>query len=96
MSESKKAIIIVVSVIPAAILAGFTIQTLWGWFVCPLGVSSLTLTQAIGIDIFISFLTSKIWQGKIQKDKLFRRWLQASFCHPPAYLLLGYIVTLFM
>lgn len=41
-----------------ALWSGFVIQTLWGWFVAPLGVPVLGLCQAIGIHVLVSFLVA--------------------------------------
>ena len=36
---------------------GFVIMNLWNWFIVPLGVISITLFHAIGIDMLISLMT---------------------------------------
>lgn len=44
--------------IPAVLtLRGVVIRDLWGWFVVPLGVQPLWLTQAMGISVFAALLT---------------------------------------
>jgi hypothetical protein len=38
--------------------SAFVVMTLWGWFVTPtFGLAPLTFFQAMGLDIFVSFLT---------------------------------------
>lgn len=34
-------------------LGGLVIMTLWGWFVVPLGVHSIGLAQAVGLDLLV-------------------------------------------
>ena len=36
------------------ILGGYVISVLWGWFVVPLGVASISLYQAAGITLFVN------------------------------------------
>jgi hypothetical protein len=30
---------------------GFVVQTLWGWFLVPMGAPAITLSQAVGMDM---------------------------------------------
>ena len=43
---------------PAALLAGYTVQTCWNWFQVPLGLPALSLPHAIGMDLLVTFMAS--------------------------------------
>lgn len=49
------AILAPILIIPAFLLAGFTVQMLWLWFVVPLGLGPISLGHAIGVDMLITF-----------------------------------------
>lgn len=36
----------------------FTMQTMWGWFLVPLGLPRLSLAHAYGIDLLVSWVVS--------------------------------------
>lgn len=40
-----------------AIFSGFTISTLWGWFVAPLGVKAISYANAYGLAILVNVFT---------------------------------------
>ena len=41
------------------VYTGFTVMCLWGWFVAPtFGLTPLSLLQAIGLDLSVTFLTT--------------------------------------
>ncbi|HEY3544739.1 MAG TPA: hypothetical protein VGK17_01450 [Propionicimonas sp.] len=53
-------IAIVVLIVPMSLLRGFTISTLWGWYVVPtFGAPSLSVVAAIGISLLVGLLTAK-------------------------------------
>lgn len=43
--------------VPAGILRGFVLATMWRWFVVPLGVAQIGLAQAYGIATLAQFAT---------------------------------------
>lgn len=40
----------------AAVLDGFALRTLWGWFIVPLGLPGITTAHAIGLAVVASAL----------------------------------------
>lgn len=40
-------------------LCGYTVMTMWGWFVVPIGVPSLGLWQALGIVTLVAMATQR-------------------------------------
>ena len=46
--------------LPLAIYRGWALSILWGWFMAPLGLPSLTMVQCIGIALVIGFLTPSL------------------------------------
>lgn len=41
-----------------ALFAGFVITRLWGWFLVPMGFPMVTIWQAIGIDLLVTFMAT--------------------------------------
>ena len=65
---------------------------LWGWFISPtFDLTSLSLTQAIGLNIFISLFTARF---SLEGDQFSRRVI--FFLTLLVALGLGWIVHLFM
>lgn len=47
-----------------AVLRGFVLASLWGWFVVPLGVPALGIAQAIGISLIVSLFLAHLARDK--------------------------------
>ena len=84
------------------ILHGWALSLLWGWFFVPtLGLPSLSIVQAIGVSIVVSFLTAR-YAATDDKDKGKDKWekfAQAiiyAVLHPLAVVGIGYVVRGFM
>ena len=74
------------------LFGGFTTMILWGWFISPtFDLTSLSLTQAIGLNIFISLFTAR---SNLGGDQFSRRVI--FFLTLLVALGLGWIVHLFM
>ncbi len=41
-----------------AILSGFTIMVMWGWYIVPLGLPAINMIHAIGLDLFTTFIVT--------------------------------------
>ena len=50
-------IIYILLIMPLTIYSGYAVQTLWHWFIVPLGMSELVLAHALGITLCASYLT---------------------------------------
>ena len=42
------------------IVASFTVSTLWGWFIVPLGLPAISLAHSYGIMIFTGVFTTQL------------------------------------
>lgn len=40
------------------ILSGLTVMWLWEWYIVPIGLPAINLAHAIGLDTFVSFITT--------------------------------------
>jgi hypothetical protein len=78
----------------SVIFSGYVITVLWDWFiVTTFAMKALTIPQALGLSLIISYLTLH----QIQKDE--RDWsekLGIAIAKPLVYLLIGWIVHLFI
>lgn len=53
----------------AAVVRGFVLQVLWGWFmVTTFALAALTIPQALGLSMTVSFLTYQISNRKPNTD----------------------------
>jgi hypothetical protein len=78
-------------IVVASVLNGFTLTVLWDWFIVPtFHLASLTIPQAIGLGMVISFLTYSANSKDGEVD-----W-KVSLARYPIILGIGYIIQLFI
>ena len=78
----------------AAILNGFTIMTLWGWFVVPFfGLPPMNIPLGIGMGLLTTYMTHQYSGGN---ERTTKDHLTAVVTKPLATLLIGWIVTFFL
>jgi phosphate/sulfate permease len=108
-SSSKSALVIVgaIALIPmlfaglalSAIINGWVLSILWGWFITPVfGIPAISVGQAIGLAMVVSYLTYQHIEQDSDKDKTerFAGIFAVLLIRPLMSLLLGYIVHLFI
>lgn len=87
-------------VVVSTVLYGWVLTILWGWFVMPVfHVLPLSLVQAIGLAITISFLTRTPQRTPTNDDDQLATiiWsLVVLFGYPLFVLLIGWIVQMFI
>jgi len=93
----KVMIVIIISVIQI-IVTGLVLVQLWKWFIMPVfAVESINIPEAIGISLFVGFITYK--ESPIDK-RAFIDQMSAKVAIllvvPPMVLLIGWIVTQFL
>lgn len=91
---------VVALLVVSALLRGYVLSILWGWFMVPtLGLPQLSVVQAIGIAIVVSFLTHQVndYEEKERTggEKITRAVAMAVLI-PFFALLFGYIAHQFM
>lgn len=85
---------VIASLVISAIVSGYTIAILWGWFIVPtFHMAQLTLTQALGLGIFAGYIAHTPSNTKDEElgTILLRPFVRSLLC-----LFVGFIVTLFM
>ena len=65
--------------IPLVIFRGFVLSQLWLWFLVPVGVSPISVVNAIGISIVIGFFTYGFAKDPDLTDKTKEWWERAIF-----------------
>lgn len=80
---------------------GFVIYKLWGWFVVPLGVASITIAWALGFSVLVSLLKgTSTSSSNEQGDKGFWEIIISSiitaFLVPAFCLFFGWIFSTMM
>lgn len=79
------------------ILGSFTVQTLWGWFIVPLGAKAIGMAHAYGLMVIAMYLKFKnIKREKKVDDYSFAEKCFCGIGFMGMTLLIGYITTLFM
>ena len=58
MSDGAKAILGLLWIPIGALLSGWAMVTLWGWFIVPLGASALGLAHGWGLSMMVHYYTS--------------------------------------
>ncbi len=97
----------IVGSIMGSLLNGMVLKLLWGWFVVSaIGFPVISLVQAIGIGVVISFLTAKKAEYKSRSTDEYIRILKdrdvmihnaaRSVVFPTLALFVGWVVHLFM
>lgn len=76
-------------------LRGFVLQTLWRWFIVPLGVITLTLPQAVGLCVIMEFFTARVNLKKDTPEEETKKVILA-FLTPLWFWAVGWIVQMFL
>ena len=83
--------------IVSAILNGWAVSTLWGWFVVPIfGLPDLGILQAIGISLLISVFKTKGYDSKKDGGDAAIALLLAVIISPVLSVIVGYILLQLM
>ena len=84
----------------STIANGFALSVLWGWFISPVfGLPALTIVQAIGLSMVVSYLTYQYIRDSGEKKTLTKSILTElvmAILRPALVLGLGAIVNLFV
>ncbi len=83
-----------------AIIKGWAVSVLWGWFFVPLGLPPIGVALAIGVSLTITYLTMQRTGNEAEKDdeagKKLARSLGTMFFAPLVTLGAGWIVKQFL
>lgn len=97
-----RGVLIVLSIVVftlSILLSGFTVSTLWGWFVVPLGMQAIGVAHGVGLSVFISYFGLNGYQMWVKKQTDKRSEIAKTayaFSIPATSLFIGWVVTLFM
>jgi hypothetical protein len=81
---------LVLFIVYSAAVNGYVLSSLWGWFIVPVfAVEPITIVQAVGLSIVVSFVTFHGTPKDYKPD-----WTQALL-RPFVVLLMGWIVRTF-
>ena len=79
------------------ILGMIAVKQLWFWFIVPFGLMELSYVHAYGIDLFITYLTTKASDfDKGKNENMYRERAIASLFITIIFLSFGYVASLFM
>lgn len=92
---------IVALLVLSSLLRGYTLSVLWGWFMVPtLGLPHLSVVQAIGIAMVVSFLTyhdtSDIPKKERSTGEAIASGVSLAVLYPLIALLFGWVVHQYM
>lgn len=80
-------------------LTMFTISTVWGWFIVPLGAPVIGWAQAYGLSLIIAYLTFRMnpaFKTDLLQTLTFGQRVGRAVGLNIGLLIIGYIGTLFM
>lgn len=83
----------------SAVLNGWALAILWGWFMVPFGLPALSIPTAIGVALVVSFLTHQTdhYEDKTKTGgERFATSVVAAFIKAPIALTIGWIVKQFL
>lgn len=89
------------TIILAILFRAWVLTILWGWFVVPYGLPTLTITTALGISLIVGMFTSHLQSKPTEKGSrdistLVGQVMSQAFGAPLVVLLMGWIITWFM
>jgi len=85
---------VIVLMVVSSVLNGWALSILWGWFFVPtLGMPQISVVQAIGIAMVVSYLTYQYIDD--ESNNLIRPFILA-FARPFIAVIIGAIVHAFM
>lgn len=102
METFGKVFLLVVATILSVLIAAWSFQTLWMWFIVPLGLSAISMAHACGIMLVFSILKikPKDFETDGKKDaKPFSKYVERLCIYSWVYLVavgMGWITMLFM
>jgi hypothetical protein len=76
------------------LLSGFVFFMMWGWFIVPLGVKSISIPLALGVSTTIKMLTADL--SVTREEKPFQTRMITSIVFNVMILFFGWVYTLFM
>lgn len=87
-------------VFTSSILSGYVLSIFWAWFVSPIfGIENISIPEAIGISLIISYLTRQTNQCAKEDKELNERIIElfaTALAKPLAALAMGWIIKLFL
>ena len=85
--------VVAVLMAPLMLWGGFALMHLWGWFAVPLGAPRITLGLAVGVNLLVSYLTSRT-PAQDRSDDYLARSISFAIFEPAIALGIGYVVHL--
>lgn len=80
-----------------AILNGWVLSILWGWFAVPtFGLPALSIPSAIGVALVVSYLTYQYIPDRNSDEDSAGRSISFIIARPFIALFIGWIVQMFM
>jgi hypothetical protein len=98
--EEKMGILLMVLIPVAVIWQGFVLSKLWEWFLVPLGVHGIGVTQAIGVMVLVGLCAHQSknikeeWEKDIEQVSV--QFLVYELLNPLLLLVIGWISHLCM
>jgi F0F1-type ATP synthase membrane subunit c/vacuolar-type H+-ATPase subunit K len=83
------------AIIVGALVDGFTVSTLWNWFIVGLGVPAIGIARAVGIGlVFAAISFGNAREDFSKKSPGYVIWYNLGFCS--LVLVLGYFIHRFV
>ncbi len=93
-----KLIVVILAFIVLVFLSAFTVSTLWGWFLVPLGLPVIGMAHAYGLGLLACYITgtTSLASTVAKQDKGAYEGIVTVLLVPCLVLLFGYVAHSFM
>lgn len=95
LSKAMRIAIYAVTMLVGWPWGGFVIAILWGWFLVPFGLPSITWAEALGIAMVLALFTHQ-YSSDDESDREFFAKASSQFTDPLMFLIMGYVVLQFI
>ena len=76
-------------------LTGLVLSKAWGWYIVPIGMPNISMVQAIGIDLIVTYMTMQPRNSNDTPTELGKMLINAVGI-PLAFLFWAWIIHFFM
>jgi hypothetical protein len=97
METFGKVVVLLILGFVAALVKGFVLSTMWGWFIVPtFGLPAISLLVSVGVIYIITVFTYQPYTGVDAKETPITFVVNHGIMTPLFLLFFGWIVHLFM
>lgn len=78
------------------VITSFTLMTMWGWFITPLGLPTIGMAHAFGFSLFVNYIVNDFSDDNKKSYKSAGERIGSYIVSSLIVLGLGWLTTLFI